>query len=141
MAAAGDSRVIGPRTRIGVPEMRVGVPFPPVALEIMRSVATPSAFQSMINTGSTYRDQQAIDVGLAQILAPSKEEVIGLAIEQAQALTKIPENVFAVTKRNMRISSTANCELAERNFGNEIRAIWKSPELRNVIRKYVEAKL
>lgn len=140
MASACDFRVIGARTRIGVPELRVGVPFPPIALETMRLVASGQAFQSMISVGATYRDEQAIEVGLADRLV-DRESVLETAIAQAKQLTAIPTNVFTVTKRNVRLPAVQNARMGESELGSEVRKIWESDELRKVIEEYVNRKL
>ena len=59
LACAGDRRLLV-RTagtqpaRIGVPELAVGVPFPAIALETMRHVATARQFQDLIYGAQTF---------------------------------------------------------------------------------------
>jgi Enoyl-CoA hydratase/isomerase len=49
LACAADYRIMAHQAgRIGVPELLVGVPFPTVALEIMRCVAAPEQFQALL---------------------------------------------------------------------------------------------
>ncbi len=140
MASACDYRAIAPRTRIGVPEMRVGVAFPPVALETMRLVAAPQAFQTMINIGATYRDDEAVRVGLADELVAA-EELLEKAIATAEQLMAIPAEVFRITKQNVRLPATRNVVEADSRWGDQIAAIWKSEENRTVISEYVNKKL
>jgi enoyl-CoA hydratase len=51
--------------RIGITELLVGVPFPVIALEIMRFAATPQHFQRIVTSGATFapglRTHQAPD--------------------------------------------------------------------------------
>lgn len=140
MAAACDYRVIAQRKKIGVPELRVGVPFPPIALEIMRFVASPQTFQSMVNIGATYRDDGALAAGLAErVCEPDK--VIDTAIESANQLLTIPTGVFRINKQQVRMSALANVVQADQDYGEQIRQLWNSEEIRSMIQDYVDRRL
>jgi enoyl-CoA hydratase len=140
MASACDYRMLAPRTRIGVPEMRVGVAFPPVALETMRLVAAPQAFQTMINVGATFRDDEAVRVGLADELV-SSDVLLDTAIATAKKLMAIPSEVFSITKQNVRLPAMRNIAEADAQLGAQIAALWKSEKIREVIAEYVDKKL
>jgi enoyl-CoA hydratase len=133
MASACDYRMLAPRTRIGVPEMRVGVAFPPVALETMRLVAAPQAFQ-------TIRDDEAVRVGLADELG-SSDVLLDTAIATAKKLMAIPSEVFSITKQNVRLPAMRNIAEADAQLGAQIAALWKSEKIREVIAEYVDKKL
>ena len=64
IACAADYRVMARAPgRIGIPELRVGVPFPVVPLEIMRFAAGTRA-QALINRGTTFQADEALAQGL-----------------------------------------------------------------------------
>ena len=46
-------------TRIGVPELAVGVPFPPVPLEIVRFAIPPQRTQELLLGGATLQPEAA----------------------------------------------------------------------------------
>lgn len=140
MAAACDYRFISHRSKVGVPELRVGVPFPPLALEIIRSVATPHALQSMVNVGATYRGESAIGVGLADF-ATVQETVLDAAIDMAKQLIAIPPKVFSLTKQQLRMPALENTRQAEKKFGEQIRSLWNSEEIRRMIQDFVDQRL
>jgi len=52
-SSACDYRIMSQGT-IGIPELLVGVPFPPLALEVVRLSAAPQHFQEIVYTGRTY---------------------------------------------------------------------------------------
>src|SRR5262249_29602285 len=55
LAGAADKRLMaGEQGRIGVTELLVGVPFPPIALEIMRHAVAPERFEDTILSGATF---------------------------------------------------------------------------------------
>ena len=140
MAAACDYRVIAQRKKIGVPELRVGVPFPPIALEIMRFVASPQTFQSMVNIGATYREDGAVAAGLADRVC-DPDMLMDAAIESANQLLAIPARVFSINKQHVRMSALANVVQADRKFGEQIRQLWNSEEIRSMIQDYVDRRL
>src|SRR5215468_692286 len=64
-ACAADHRVMGRHpSRIGVPELLVGVPFPMVALEILRSVVAPPQLPALLYGGATFDPPHAVERGL-----------------------------------------------------------------------------
>ena len=140
LAAACDHRIIAKRVKIGVPELRVGVPFPPIALEIIRFVATQESFQAMVNGGATYRDEQAVAVGLADSVRESSE-VSESAFASVEQLLTIPADVFRITKRQVRMPALANASQADGELGSQILALWNSPEIRRTIQDYVQRRL
>ncbi len=140
LTAACDYRVIAKCLKIGVPELRVGVPFPPIALEIIRFVATQPSFQAMVNGGATYRDEQAVAVGLADSVCESSA-ISACALESAEQLLAIPPEVFRITKQQVRMPALTKAKQAEGELGDQILAIWNSPVMRRTIQDYVQRRL
>jgi enoyl-CoA hydratase len=140
LAAACDYRIIGPTAKIGIPELRVGVPLPTVAIEIMRLVAAPSHFQRLVNLGATCSGAAALAVGLADEMA-DLDLLQGRAFEKALQLSAIPPDVFRLTKRQIRQPASARIAAGDCLFQEEIFRIWRSAETRQVIRDYVEKRL
>ena len=139
VASCGDFRFATPRARIGLPELRLGVPLPAIAVEVVRRVASPIAFQAMLNSGANYRDERAVEVGLADKIV-DKENLRDSANEHAQRMAAIPAATFQVMKQQIRDPSLAQAERLEKKFGQEIRDVWNSPEVRAMIEDYA-AKL
>ncbi len=140
MACSADARIAHTKARIGVPELRVGVPFPSLGLEIMRFAAAPQYFRQMINIGATFSADQALASGLAdEIVEP--EQMRERAVALAEQLTIVPPKVFALTKKQLRIPALRNIQTSEQNHRDEIHALWRSEEIRNVVREYVESTL
>jgi enoyl-CoA hydratase len=102
LAACADRRLVARgETRMGVTELLVGVPFPPLAFEIMRFVAAHKFFPEVIYSAATYPPEEAVKRGLADEIAPP-EKLLELAVEQAERLAAIRPSAFAQTKRQMR---------------------------------------
>lgn len=130
LMAAGDGR-------IGVPELLVGVPFPVVALEIMRQVVSPRYLQDVVYRGGTYHVEVAFQRGLV-------DEVVGAerlrqsACEVAEKLAAIPAEVFAMTKRQLRQPMLDRVAAYGPKFDAEVAHLWQQPEARTRIRAYMD---
>ncbi len=102
LAACADRRLIARgEARIGVTELLVGVPFPPLAFEIMRYVATHKFFPEVIFSAATYPPEEAVKRGLADEIVPP-EKLVDLAVENAERLAALRPAAFALTKQAMR---------------------------------------
>ena len=115
------------------------MPLPAIAVEVVRRVASPIAFQAMLNSGANYRDERAVEVGLADKIV-DKEKLRDSANEHAQRMAAIPAATFQVMKQQIRDPSLAQAERLEKKFGQEIRDVWNSSEVRAMIEDYA-AKL
>lgn len=120
--------------RIGIPELAVGVPFPSIALEIMR-FALPSRYvQEAIYSGRTYELDEALQRGLVDEIVPP-EGLIDRACEVAAAYAAKPAAAFALTKRQMRAPYLARVSDAT---DREVFEVWGRPETLDTIRAYLE---
>jgi enoyl-CoA hydratase len=132
---ACDYRIMAEGTgRIGVPELMVGVPFPPVALEIVR-FATPMPYlQQIINTGATYSPDEALRRGLTDEIVGA-ERLMERALEIARDLAAIPPKSFRIVKHLLRKPAMEQENSASKH--KEIFETWISPETHAVIRNYL----
>lgn len=140
LACAADYRVISNRARIGVPELRVGVPFPSSGMEIMRWAATPQAFRRIINTGATFTGEHAVAVGLADETV-EKDGVIDAAAKAIEPFAVVPVEVFRVTKRQMRAPVMDRIQRSEELFSDRINALWRDDRTREAVTAYVNERL
>lgn len=142
LACAADHRVMTQEAaRIGVPELLVGVPFPALALEIMRSSATQYHLQQLMYRGLTCEPSQALAWGLVDELV-EKEQVLERALVRAREFAAIPARSFELTKLQAR--SPIRERLARpstQEADAQVLEAWNSPEVVTAIRQYVEKTL
>jgi enoyl-CoA hydratase len=113
LACAADKRLMArDGGRIGVTELLVGVPFPPAAMEIMRSAAAPRFFA---------------------------DALLERAVAAANALAALPPKAFALTKRQIRAPALERMQSPELDAA--ITQIWTAPETLERIRDYVARTL
>lgn len=122
------------RGKIGVPELQVGVPFPAVAMEILRYAVGPIAHR-MAMSGMHLRPKEAEELHVIDAAVDSAD-LMQAATQAALAMANIPPETFAFTKRQMRSESVARIEQL-RAMDDEARATWSSPEIHARIRDYM----
>ena len=138
VACACDYRLMAEGNgKIGAPEMRVGVPFPTLPLEILRFVIPRQHFQEIVYTGRLCSPKEAIGVGLIDEVVES-ENLLEHAITVAERFAAIPTQSFQSTKRLMRQPVIDRFEKYRRIFDDEVLQIWKSEEIHAVIKGYLE---
>jgi enoyl-CoA hydratase len=91
LAACADTTVMAAGNgRIGVPELRVGVSFPRVAIEVLRCAVGDVAARRLIYGAQAYGPEEASSIGLVDHVVPAAEllpRAIGAARELAGAIT------------------------------------------------------
>lgn len=139
LASAADYRVMA-RTAgaIGVPELKVGIPFPTAAIEILRFAASTRHLQQLVYLGRMYQPDEAHRVGLVDELVDG-DEVVPRAAAVANELGSMPVARFGITKRQLRAPSVDRIERAGA-IDAEVLAGWKAPETHAAIRAYVESR-
>lgn len=140
MAAACDQRLIQAKARIGIPELRIGVPLPSIAIETLRYAVSQQSFQTMVTIGKTYLGQHAVEVGLADQVV-NDERMLTVALELAESLSTIPASVFEITKSQMRGPVNRNAQKNEADFEARVFELWNTDEIHDVISNYVANRL
>ncbi len=138
LAAACDYRIMaeGDGT-IGAPELRVGVPFPAVALEILRFATSTAHLQELVYRGKTYAVAEAYERGLVdETISP--ERLLDHACSVATRLASEPTARFRITKRQLRRPAIDLIERHASETDREVLAEWKDPETIQAIRAYLE---
>lgn len=122
--------------RIGAPELLVGVPFPPLALEIVRFAVPPQHLQSMVYFGRTIEAEAARGMGIVDDIVPAAD-LMARATEAARTLAAIAPESFRITKRQLRepyLRDAAHVAIASTE---EIDALWGAPATHDRIREYL----
>lgn len=139
LACAADRRLMAREGgRIGVTELLVGVPFPPVAMEIMREATAPQLFADAILSGATFTPVEALARGwVHEVVEPPA--LLERAVEAANALAALPPKAFALSKRQIRQPALQRMQATDVDAAVE--QIWAAPETLARIRDYVARTL
>jgi enoyl-CoA hydratase/carnithine racemase len=134
LACSCDRRLITPQAQIGVTEVRVGVPLPAAALEVVRYACGNHA-DGVLLGGRTYRGAETIGTGLAHRVVDG--DLMQAAVAEATELAGIPADVYRHTKGQLRTPTMARIrEFA--GIDDEVRRIWGAAETRHRLAAYVE---
>jgi enoyl-CoA hydratase/carnithine racemase len=134
LACACDRRLIAPDAQIGASEVRVGVPFPVAALEVMRHACGDRAEAALLG-GRTYRGAEAVAAGLAHRVVT--DDLVEAAVAEAADLGDIPVDAYRHTKTQLRAPAMARI----RDGGaidREVSRMWGADETQRRLAAYVE---
>lgn len=141
LACACDHRLIarGPAT-MGITELLVGVPFPAMALEIMRFALSRPHLQEALYTGRTWGVDEALRRGFVDeaVDAPA---LLDKACAVAGALGALPPATFRLTKEHVRRPARERWEAHRAWIDAAVGEIWAGAEAREAIRAYVRRTL
>ncbi len=137
LACCADYRVLAKDAgRMGVTELRVGVPFPPFAFEVLRATTSPRHFPKFTATGETFDTEGALGCGFADE-AVSAERLLPRALEKAEELAAIRAEAFAVNKRHVRAMAKQILKNDRGRLAKQIMKVWEAKETAANIRAYV----
>jgi enoyl-CoA hydratase len=137
LACCADRRIAARECgRIGVTELLVGVPFPPMAFEVMRFATAPQFFQDGILSGATYMPDEALQRGLVDGLEESSV-LLDRAVAEAAALAALSLPAFAMTKRQIRRPVAERMGRDGKRLAAEAEEIWTAPATLARIQDYV----
>lgn len=139
IACCGDRR-LGARGkgRVGVPELAVGVPLPPLAVELVRFSIGPRHLQRALYDAAVHSMEDALQLGFIDELVDA-EDLEERALETARRLAAIPPSSFAFTKRRTREALWGPG--LDPEVADEVRALWASEEIHSALSEYVARTL
>ncbi len=124
LVQTADLRVMAGGT-IGLTELRVGVPFPTAALEIVRW-AVGVAANGLVRDAHGLHPDAAMEVGLVDRVVDG-DDLLGEAVAAARPLAAVRHDTFALTKRQLRAPANAAIAALSPRHDAEIDDIWCSP--------------
>jgi enoyl-CoA hydratase len=134
LAAACDYRLMS-AGKIGVPELLVGVPFPAVAIEIIKFACGRDA-QSVVYSGRTITPDDAKLAGLIdEVVAP--DFLHARADHVARELAAIDSRNFAITKKQLRGDTLDRIDKISALDADAVK-MWSSPAVHDHIREYLD---
>lgn len=141
LVCACDHRILARgKAQLGVAELRVGVPFPILALEIVRRAVRPERFQDAVYRAQSYAAEEALARGFVDELV-EPNELAARALAVARELAAIPAGSFALTKERVRAPARAFLEPRMRDSARETIAAWYEPETVAAVRAFVARTL
>lgn len=141
LACAADYRLMTQQKgRIGVPELLVGVPFPTIALEIMRNAVAPQHLANLLYSGETVAPAQAVEYGMIDELVES-DALLERAIAAAERLASLPPRAFTLTKQQLRAPAIQRLREIGPQFDAIAQQLWEAPSTQEAVKAYVAQTL
>ncbi len=140
LASCCDYRILSSEAKIGMPELRVGLPLPAEGIEILRFVAATQHLQRIVTAGRTFIGPAAVAAGLADEAIPV-EQIRSRAVGMALELQAVPAKVFALSKRQIRRPISERICRHESRFQAEVERLWRDEEVRDNVRGFIATRL
>jgi enoyl-CoA hydratase len=133
LMAAADRRLGAdtPTARIGASEIRVGVPFPASAMELLISAAGAERAEEIILGAAMYSPAQAQQVGLLHRLC-APDALLDEAVTEARLLGSGSPVAYGRAKEYLRAAAVARIDVAA-GHDAEVARIWGAPDTRDRI--------
>jgi enoyl-CoA hydratase len=109
LALCGDYRVGSTEGKLGLTELRVGVPYPGVAMAVVLGELAPPAARKLALLAELYDPPAGLELGLVdELVAP--ERVLDRALEVASGLAALPKFTYRAVKAQVRRDTLAEIE-------------------------------
>jgi enoyl-CoA hydratase len=126
------------RGTMGVPEIYVGVPFPPMAMEILRAGLAPHVVEDLMFTGRLCPAVECLALGLVQrLVAPEQLETEALKV--AARFSSVLPKTYAMSKQSLRREALRRVD--DQSASNTARLLeqWQSDESRATMVRFLES--
>jgi enoyl-CoA hydratase len=142
LALACDRRfLVGGATSFGLNEVRLGIPFPPVALEIARHAAPAASHVPLLLEGRRFPAEEALALGLVHRLVDHPERAVAEAVAWAEEAAQVPRRAWGLVKGDLLDPALR----AVREEGDHVRArfvdAWFAPDARRRVAEVRDALL
>jgi enoyl-CoA hydratase len=128
LALCADHRVCATEGKLGLTELRAGLPYPVAAISVVRAELTPSAARRLVLGASLVDPSEALALGVVDELRPA-DEVLPRAIEVATELASLPRGTYTQVKRQLRGPAIDAIDRAlAGGAGDPVLATWVSHE-------------
>src|SRR5581483_9769067 len=140
LAACADVRLMAAgKGRIGVPEIKVGVAFPRVALDVMVYALGEQTAALLVRGAENHPPERALELGIVDgVVEP--DHLVRRAVELAAEMAdSIPADTFALTKRQLRRATVERMNTYRVEEDADVAAIWTRRSQDGWVKAYLDA--
>jgi enoyl-CoA hydratase/carnithine racemase len=123
--------------RIGLNEVQVGLPIPPVIHAALRRLVGDRLAERLVVTGALIPAAEAARIGLVDELAPL-DQVVERAVEWCRGILTLPPGAVAETRRIARAGLVQSFEEAGEGEVQKVLNDWFSPETQGAMQALVD---
>lgn len=137
MTLAADYRLMAAGNgRIGMPELLVGVPFPPSVLEAVRFAVPPQHLQMLLYSGRTLTSDDALRFGIVDEVVDATT-LTTRAEEMARHFASLPPRAFTLAKGQLRDKTVTRAKHYANELDAEVKELWSDPATLEHVRAYL----
>jgi len=125
---ASDLRVSASKASFGLAEVRVGVHFPVVPLEIARATLDSNTQRRLMLTGQPIGAVAARNANIIDIITEDVADVLPCAVKEAKKLADLPPMTFASLKQQLRGDTISRIKAGLAAGDSEAQQDWYSSE-------------
>jgi enoyl-CoA hydratase len=129
LAYAADAAVAGTGAKVGLPELRLGLPLQPLSFEILRT-SLGAAFPPLLIRGTPTLVRDIAASELAEVV--TQDQVVPHAIATARRLASSNAATFALAKRQ-RWRPVLEAARASAETEIEVRSVWQRANLSEIL--------
>jgi enoyl-CoA hydratase len=123
LALCGDYRIGAPDGKLGLTEIRAGVPYPVAAMSVVQAELSSPAARRLVMLADLVDPPEALELGALDEVVP-EEEVLPRALEVAGELAALPAKAYELVKGQLRGRTVEAIRSAE----DPLLGSWTSPE-------------
>jgi|SRR5215469_3877268 len=113
--------------RVGLAEVKVAIPYPVAAMEVVRAELSSQARRRLVLSGENEGFAEGLAAGVFDQSAP-RERLLETAIAKAASYVELPHDAFATIKHQLKGTTIAAIESALREGREPLRDNWISTE-------------
>lgn len=136
---ASDYAIAQKDAKFGLTEVRVGVNFPIVPLEIARATLAPSAFRRIMLSGQNVDAVTAHKMGIVDEVT-NADDLLSRAFDVARDYTTIPPTAYANVKAQMRVQTLNIMEHTLTHKSDPALVGWFTDETREAMAQMLASK-
>jgi enoyl-CoA hydratase/carnithine racemase len=138
LAVFSDYRVMAEGDfRIGLNEVQVGLPVPPVIASAFARLVGPRRAEQLLVTGALIGPAEALAAGLVDRVVPI-DRVVPASLEWARGVVALPPEAFAATRRTARASLTETFERVDEALFDRMTDVWFGRETQGAMHALVQ---
>jgi enoyl-CoA hydratase len=109
LALCADHRVGSTEGKLGLTELKAGIPYPTVAMDVVRAELTAPVARRLVLRAELVDPPTALELGLVDELA-APGEVVDRALAVAGEMAALPRSAYSAIKRQLRGEVIARAE-------------------------------
>jgi enoyl-CoA hydratase len=127
LALCGDYRVGATEGKLGLTELRVGIPYPAVPMAIVKAELSPPVVRRLAMRADLVEPAVALELGLVDELA-DENAVLPRALAVAAELASMPSTAYAQVKKQVRGTAAREMQRVVEEGDDPMIAAWLSQE-------------